>query len=76
MVGGFGYEALRQLTNKPVFYFKHKNSWDPTWFFNMVHKFAVQKYPMVVGCCATKGSQGPDGLVKGHAYTLLDAIEV
>lgn len=34
-----------------------------------------ENYPMVVGCCQARGA-APDGLVNGHAYTLLDVIEL
>lgn len=75
---GTGYESLRMLTNKPVFMFHHKKvvgKMDE--MFKMLHKLSRENHPMAVSCCdVARGSRAPDGLTTGHAYTLLDVIEL
>lgn len=41
--------------------------------WNKIHHLASMHYPSVVGCCRTTP---PEGMVTGHAYTLLDTAEV
>lgn len=45
--------------------------------FTMLHRLSREDHPMAVSCCDIKrGSSAPDGLTSGHAYTLLDVIEL
>lgn len=80
IIGGTGYESLRHLTGKPVFIYKHPdllkkhpNSVEST-LFNLYGKLAREGYPLVTSCCGI--SPGPDGLQSGHAFTLLDTVEL
>ena len=73
--GGTGYESLRTLSNKPIFYWNHESLKDPRGLFTTLHKLAKNKHHIVVGCCRTSGD-APDGLTNQHAYSLLDVIEV
>jgi len=76
--GGSGFEVLRQLTNKPVFYMMHNKIAErhisEDQMFNFFHKMHQEDYPMTVGCCNT--NPAPDGLISGHVYTLLDTVEL
>lgn len=73
---GSGFESLRQLTNRPVFYYKHSDISNEQEMFNKVHSMALANYPMVIACCDTpnKNDPAPDGLKNNHAYTLLDVV--
>lgn len=71
--GGTGYESLRWLTNKPVFRFDHaseREDMEAAW--NKFHELAGRNYPSTTACC----NNPPDGIVSGHAYTLVGTAEV
>lgn len=76
---GSGFESLRQLSNKPVFLYQHKNyAGKYGEIYSLLSDLAKEDFPMVVSCCTTKSKSdpAPDGLVNNHAYTLLDVVEV
>ena len=61
---GYGYESLRILSAKPVFFYEHENiKANEGDEFRLFHKFSQENYPMVIDCCVVpRGSQAPDGL--------------
>jgi len=74
---GSGYESLRQLSARPVFFFQHEkikaSEGDE---FALFHRMSKENHPMVISCCNVPGgSAAPDGLQNAHAYTLLDVVE-
>lgn len=74
--GGSGFESLRQLSGKPVFFFEHeKVAQQEADLYGKFKKFASENYPMVLSCCKAPGD-APDGLQTQHAYTLMDVAEV
>jgi len=73
---GSGFESLRQLTHKPVFYYQHdKFAGKYNEIFDLLYSLSREDAPMVVACCYATGD-APDGLVNKHAYTLLDVVDV
>jgi len=75
---GSGYESLRQLSARPVFFFQHKkiNGFENK-EFALFQRMAREDYPMVISCCdVPRNSRAPDGLQNAHAYTLLDLIDL
>lgn len=74
IIGGNGDEALRALTGMPTVNLRQDLSKKATMLPN--HKyFASKNFPMTTGCCR-QVSGGIDGLISGHAYSLLDIAEL
>lgn len=72
IIGGFGIEGLRTLTGMPTVWMKHDLSKKGT--VEPFHRFfAKHHYPMTAACCRGGGA---DGLISGHAYTLLDVVDL
>ena len=75
---GSGYESLRQLTARPVFFYEHEKIKDHEGDeFTLFKRLSRENHPMVISCCnVPRGSAAPDGLTNAHAYTLLDVLEL
>lgn len=72
--GGITIESLRMFSNKPVFYFDHRDEErDVKASWKKFHLLASRKNPSVIGCCR---KTPPGDLPSGHAYTLLGTVEV
>lgn len=72
IIGGFGIEGLRTLTGKPTVWIKHDSSKRAQ--VEPIHRFFAKKnFPMTAACCRNGGT---GGLVSGHAYTLLDVVDL
>lgn len=71
IIAGMGYEGLRTLTAMPVKYVNYNKGKDPEGIWNNLHPLTKKNFPMTTACCHYGGS-GSNGLVSGHAYTLLD----
>lgn len=71
---GNGMEGLRALTGKPTTYLKNNKASINQ--LKAIHKaWAAKNYPATASCCNSVAG-GIDGLISGHAYTLLDVKEV
>lgn len=70
--GGWGQEALRTLTGMPTVDIRLSNK-DKSELYPMHKYFAQKNMPMTSGCCINGGKYG---LVSGHAYSLLDVVEL
>lgn len=71
---GWGSEGLRTLSGMPTATLYHDGQSMSTMY--SIHKhWASRNYPSVASCC-NEVSGGIDGLVSGHAYSLLDVAEL
>lgn len=68
--GGIPTQALRELTNMPVKAYIPSSLSDQE-LFDIISDGSAKEYTMVSAC-----SKDLHGLVKGRAYTVLDAIEL
>ena len=76
IIGGLGFEGLRTLTGMPTFYISHNYGTNATAVaesFTLLKALSEKNFPMTTPCCH---NGGVDGLVSGHAYTLLDVVEL
>ena len=71
IIAGMGYEGLRTLTGMPTVYIKLNRGADLDASWNTLKPLTGKNYPMTTPCC---NGAGVDGLVTGHAYTLLDLV--
>jgi len=72
-----GYEGLRTLTGMPTVYLNHgrgTNSTANTERYDLLKTLSEKNIPMTTPCC--NSASGPDGLISGHAYTLLDVLQL
>lgn len=69
IIAGMGYEGLRTLTGMPTVYISHAKGGDVEGSWTLISQLAAKNFPMTTPCCH---NGGVDGLVSGHAYTLLD----
>lgn len=72
IIGGNGMEGLRTLTGMPVTDIPNKKD-DITRLYPIHKYWASRNFPMTTGCCYNGGT---DGLISGHAYSLLDIKEL
>lgn len=68
--GGMPYEALRTMTNMPTTYVSNHRGGKAAESWTAIHHLAGRNFPMTSPCCNNRVS---NGLVTGHAYTLLDS---
>lgn len=68
-----GYEGLRTLTGMPTTYIKLNRGEDLEASWNELKPLTGRNFPMTTPCC---NGGGVDGLVSGHAYTLLDLVQL
>jgi len=73
IIAGMGYEGLRTLTGMPTAYIKLNRGADLEASWNELKPLTGKNYPMTTPCC---NGGGVDGLVSGHAYTLLDLVQL
>jgi len=77
IVGGMGlYEGLRTLTGMPTAHvrlYDFGKAFDSDNTYKLLKKFADKNYPMTTTCCKVRSHSG---LVSGHAYTLLNVLEL
>lgn len=71
IIAGMGYEGLRTLTGMPTVYINHNRGADKAASWTLMKALAGKDHPMTTPCCHNGGR---DGLVSGHAYTLLDVV--
>jgi len=71
IIAGMGYEGLRTLTGMPTAYIKLNRGANLTATWNELKPLTGRNFPMTTPCC---NGAGVDGLVTGHAYTLLDLV--
>jgi len=80
IIGGLGFEGLRTLTGMPTFYISHNYGTNATAVaesFTLLKALSEKNMPMTSPCCHNaKRGRGTDGLISGHAYTLLDVLEL
>jgi len=73
IVAGMPYEGLRTLTGMPTTYVSLKKGKDSDNTYKLLKKLADKNYPMTAPCC---NGGYYKGLVSGHAYTLLNVLEL
>lgn len=73
IIAGMGYEGLRTLTGMPTLYVSHNRGADETKSWNDLYPLTKRNFPMTTPCCHNGGK---DGLVSGHAYSLLDLVQL
>jgi hypothetical protein len=73
IIAGMGYEGLRTLTGMPTVYISNGRGADKDASWKKLKALAGRNFPMTTPCCH---NGGVDGLVSGHAYTLLDVVEL
>jgi hypothetical protein len=73
IIAGMGYEGLRTLTGMPTLYVSHNRGADKTKSWNDLYPLTKRNFPMTTPCCHNGGK---DGLVSGHAYSLLDLVQL
>lgn len=68
--GGMPYESLRTMTNMPTTYVSNAKGSAAAASWAAIERLAGRNFPMTSPCCNNRVN---NGLVSGHAYTLLDA---
>ena len=68
LTAGWGEETLRILTGMPTTTIHHATDLEVT--SKLLKYWASKNYPMTNGCC--KNGERWNGLISGHAYSLLD----
>ena len=69
IIGGMGAEGLRTLTGAPTTTIRNNGGANQAQTWAVLSELARRNYPMVAGCC---NAGQLDGLISGHAYSLLD----